>query len=103
MRCTMDRTIFFLVLAVTLLQLADAYLRYLAFRDRMEKAEIRRLWKHFALWGLFSSGLYGWMFYQMGVVVAAYKIALMLGWIPYLAIFMHTVRELISLSLLRTI
>ncbi len=89
----MDRTIFFLVLAVTLLQLADAYLRYLAFRDRMEKAEIRRLWKHFALWGLFSSGLYGWMFYQMGVVVAAYKIALMLGWIPYLAIFMHAVRH----------
>ncbi len=79
------------VLSIVLIQLCDAYLRFLSFRNQMMSDEIRVLWERLIAWGIFSFIIYFWLFEEMGIVAASYKIALLLGWIPYLAIFMGVV------------
>ena len=90
----MNTSIILISLIITLTQLADAYLRYLAFRKGMEAGERRRLWGLYLAWGFFDGALfYYWLFQHTGIEVAAYKAVLMLGWIPYQAIFMAVVRR----------
>ena len=89
----METSIILISFIVTVIQLSDAYLRYLAFREGMEKSDRRRLWGFYLAWGFFDSALlYYWLFHQTGIVVTTYKAVLMLGWIPYLIIFMAIMR-----------
>ena len=89
----MDARVILISFILTMTQLSDAYLRYLAFREGMEKKERRRLWGFFLAWAFLDGALfYCWLFHHMGITVGPYKAVLMLGWIPYLAIFMFIVR-----------
>jgi len=89
----METSVILISVVLTMTQLFDAYLRYLAFRDGMDKRERNRLWRFFFAWGLLDGALlYCWLFHSMGITVAPYKAVLMLGWIPYLVIFMSIVR-----------
>lgn len=89
----METSVILLSFILTVTQLFDAYLRYLAFRDGMDKRERNRLWRFFFAWGLLDGALlYCWLFHSMGITAAPYKAVLMLGWIPYLVIFMSIVR-----------
>ena len=78
-----------LSLLVVLVQLSDAYLRYLAFQGRMSPEEKTSCRKRFLLWGLCSLPAYAFLLQTLETVFA-YKLLLMTGWIPYLAIFMRT-------------
>ena len=90
----METKVILISFILTLIQLSDAYLRYLAFRDGMEARDRRRLWGFFLAWGFLDGALlYCWLFSHMGITVVPYKAVLMLGWIPYLAIFMAIVRR----------
>ncbi len=82
-----------LPLSITLIQLSDAYLRYLAFRGQMSEDTVRLLWVRLGIWGLCSMVSYFMLFRYADLTVITYKLVLMLGWIPYLAIFMATVRQ----------
>ena len=82
-----------LPLTLVLAHLSDAYLRYLAFKNRMTAKQQRNLWLIFAVWGLCHFGLDFLLFSREGITAVTYKCALMLGWIPYLAIFMFAVRQ----------
>lgn len=75
--------------AIVLVQLAGAYLRFLAFREQMKPEEIRSLWQNFITWSGMSLFIYWGIFWQTGLVIVAYKTVLMLGWIPYMVIFMR--------------
>ena len=89
----METSVILISVVLTMTQLFDAYLRYLAFRDGMDERERNRLWRFFLAWGIFDGALfYCWLFHSMGITVAPYKAVLMLGWIPYLVIFMSIVR-----------
>jgi len=72
-----NTSIILISLIITLTQLADAYLRYLAFRKGMEAGERRRLWGLYLAWGFFDGALfYYWLFQHTGIEVAAYKAVL---------------------------
>ncbi len=89
----METSVILISVVLTMTQLFDAYLRYLAFRDGMDERERNRLWRFFLAWGVFDGALfYCWLFHSMGITVAPYKAVLMLGWIPYLVIFISIVR-----------
>ena len=89
----METRVILISFILTMIQLSDAYLRYLAFRDGMEARDRRRLWGFFLAWGFLDGALlYCWLFSRMGITIVPYKAVLMLGWIPYLAIFMAVVR-----------
>lgn len=90
----METKVLLISFILTLTQISDAYLRYLAFRDGMEAKDRRRLWGFLLAWGFLDGALlYCWLFSHMGITVAPYKAVLMLGWIPYQAIFMAIVRR----------
>ncbi|WP_296772643.1 GHKL domain-containing protein [Selenomonas sp.] len=76
-------------LAVVLVQLAGAYLRFLSFRDQLQPLEVRALWRKFFLWSIFCWVLYGGIFTQTGLTAAAYKAVLFCGWLPYFLIFVR--------------
>ncbi|MBR3459018.1 MAG: GHKL domain-containing protein [Selenomonadaceae bacterium] len=78
---------------IVLIQLADSYLRYLSFGRGMTEKEKGRLLSSLAFWGLFSFFAYNLLFENFGICVSLYKAVLMLGWIPFLAIFMLAVRR----------
>ena len=78
---------------VVLIQLADSYLRYLAFRQQIRREETQRLRVAFGLWAVTSFLLYAAWFRYAGIAAQTCKIALMAGWVPWLVIFMGTVRR----------
>lgn len=80
---------------VTLSQLGDAYMRSVAFFPKEQKnlSESRKLWRRLLLWAVCSLPIYFLLFKYYGIVAFSYKAALMLGFIPYLAIFVLTVRR----------
>lgn len=81
----------FLVASV---QLADAYLRYLAFRKQISPPERRTYWQRLLLWTILILPVYAFAFRTLETA-AAYKLLLLAGWIPYLAIFMGSLRRMV--------
>ena len=65
------------------MQLFDSYLRYLPFRERMNRLEIRRLWIWLFICGLISFLIYFIIFLNSGFVVLIYKLIMPLGKIPF--------------------
>lgn len=88
-----DSMSLFLAFLVLSIQLADAYLRYLAFRRQMSPHEARACWKRLFLWTLFILPAYACVF-RAFELAAAYKFLLLAGWVPYLAIFMGSLRRM---------
>ena len=80
------------VLAV-LIQLSDSYLRYLSFRDGMTNDEKKLLGQRFAVYAVLCSTIYGAAFACFGTTASVYKALLILGWSPWVAIFMTTVKR----------
>lgn len=74
---------------VVLIQLSDAYLRWLAFSKELSHEKTERLWKKMSIWSGISFIIYFGVLAENGIGPAEYKGMLMLGWIPYLAIFIH--------------
>jgi hypothetical protein len=79
--------------AIVFLHLASAYLRFFVFRGGMTADLAVRLWRRLALWSAVHLAFYLLFFSSDGITVFSYKAALMLGWVPFLAIFMVTVRR----------
>ena len=84
----MEIITFFLIPAIIAGQMSDAYLRFLSFRSQMPQDKIQQLWLLLVLCGLTSLLLYGGLLLHFGLSAGAYKALLMLGWVPYLLIFM---------------
>jgi len=74
---------------VVLIQLSDAYLRWLAFSKELSHEKNIKLLKKFVCWSAISFEIYFGVLASNGIGAAEYKAFLMLGWIPYLAIFIH--------------
>lgn len=82
-----------LAVLVVMILMSDSYLRYLAFRAEMTTDERKILWRRFFLYAVFNVALFAEIFDRFGIVAPVYKAALILGWSPWLAIFMLTVRR----------
>lgn len=78
---------------VVAILLSDSYLRYLAFRDSMSDEEQKNLWRNFAIFSLVDMAGYAVIFTHVGISGFAYKYSLLFGFLPWLAIFMLTVRR----------
>lgn len=85
-------TILLLVLCITLTQLADAYLRFLAFEAQMTTENARRLKHNMLGCAIICFPVYALLFSYTGIVAATYKFVLMLGWMPYLAVLLRSER-----------
>lgn len=86
----MEQTILISALVV-LIQLSDASLRHLTFLSEITGKDSIRLWLYLSGWSVVSFGIYFAIFENHGINAANYKAVLMLGWIPYLAIFIYIV------------
>jgi len=79
-------------LIIALIHLADAYLRYMAFKRRMDDESKRRLRRWFGWWSPVDILIGVLLFRDDGITPFHYKLTLILGWLPYQIIFMHIVR-----------
>lgn len=78
---------------IVLIQMLDSWLRYVSFRNTMTKAEKINLARRFAVCAVFCAVVYAFTFYRFGIISPIYKFFLMTGWIPWLVVFMLTVRR----------
>lgn len=85
--------IFFLTAFLVLIYLSDSYLRYLSFCEEMTDVERQTLRRRFLIYGIFCAAVYGLAFARFGISSPLYKTFLMAGDIPWLLIFMVTVRR----------
>lgn len=78
---------------LTLIFLCDSYLRYLSFKNYMTAVEKDILARRFLLYGVTCAIFCAAVFEKFGITSALYKFFLMTGWLPWLAIFMLTVKR----------
>lgn len=77
---------------VTVVQLADTYLRYLPFVNQITADLTRRLWQRLIIWVFIASLLYAMIFFNFGINAVTCKAVLMLGWAPYVLISAFTIK-----------
>jgi len=77
---------------VALIQISDSYLRYLSFKSGMTEEEKAVFWRRIWAFGAFAAFICA-LILNSGVSPFAYKLILMVGWIPYLLIFMVSVKR----------
>lgn len=82
-----------LALLVVSIQLSDFYLMYLPFSNGMTHVERKNLLLGMLACGILSCVVSILVFEHCGITAYVYKRLLMLGWIPYLVIFMLIVRR----------
>ena len=85
-----------LAILVVTIQLSDSYLHYLSFRDAMTSTERKNLSIRFLIWSVVCTAIYDLLFREFAMTASLYKIILMIGWSPWLAIMILTVRREIS-------
>lgn len=71
---------------IVLAQLTDAYIRWLAFSDKVFDDVKFRLFASSAIWGAASFVLYVLIFDEYGINATTYKAILMFGWLPHFCI-----------------
>jgi len=76
-----DIMLLLLAVLVASVQLADAYLRYLAFSRQMSSLEKHTCWQRFLVWTLLILPVYAFAFHSLEAA-AAYKLLLLVGWAP---------------------
>ena len=79
--------------ALALVQVIGAYLRYLAFEERMLPEERNRLWKYILFWAPVAFGLYVAYFQCAGLDVLTYKRIQYFGWLPFFAFSLFVIRH----------
>lgn len=84
--------VFLITGLILLIQLAEAYLRYLPFANRIDGDVRRSLRIRLYGWGCAVSLLYFAIFLEFGITALTYKTVLMLGWAPYVIISLLTIR-----------
>ena len=77
---------------VALIQISDSYLRYLSFKSGMTEGEKVVFWRRIYAWSILAAIIYA-IVLNSGVSPFAYKLILMVGWIPYLLIFMVSLKR----------
>ena len=82
-----------LAISIVMIQLSDSYLRYLSFRNGMTDEEKKILGVGFLVCSIFCAMIYFLIFDKCGIHAPIYKTILVLGWIPWSAILMLTVRR----------
>ena len=85
-----------LAVLVVMIQLCDSYLHYLSFRDAMTSTEQKNLSIRFLIWSVVCTAIYDCLFREFSMTASLFKGMLMIGWIPWLAIMILTVRREIS-------
>ncbi|MBR1646472.1 MAG: sensor histidine kinase [Selenomonadaceae bacterium] len=85
--------VIFLAVVIVVIQASDSYLRYVSFRNEMTADEKIFLARRFLLYGVISAIFYGLIFKNCGINSPLYKIILIAGWIPWLIVFMFTVKR----------
>lgn len=73
------------------IQIADSYLRYLAFDKKISGTRSRQLWSRLFFCAAGVSVLYFEIFLNFGMSAICYKLILMFGWIPFFLISVKTV------------
>ena len=76
---------------IILLQLFDSCLRWLAFSKELSREQNFSLWKKILIWSVAAVGIYYFIFSSKGGGAFEYKLILMLGEIPFMAIFIYSV------------
>ncbi|MBR4904543.1 MAG: hypothetical protein IKZ53_07705 [Selenomonadaceae bacterium] len=74
---------------IALSQLIDTYIRWLAFRDRLQPEQNNKLWCEYVLWAIASIFFYDFLFGMVGINAASYKSVVMPGWLPYFLISLN--------------
>ncbi|MBQ7515127.1 MAG: sensor histidine kinase [Schwartzia sp.] len=82
-----------------LMQLGGAYLRYLPFRQHMEKEDIRLLWRWIALWSTVSLFLCAFLFSWSSLDVAVYKLVLFFAPVPYILLSFVAIKQPLAVHL----
>lgn len=78
-------------ICIVTIQLFDSYLRWLAFSRELSREQTFKIWKKISAWSLIAFFIYFYIFLQNGIGAFNYKLSLMLGEIPLLAIFIYCV------------
>jgi signal transduction histidine kinase len=81
---------------IVVIQLLDAYLRYLPFSAGMTEEEIKTLRRRFIICAVLSCALYSFLFLHYGITPTLYKRILIFGWVHWLIIFVTTVHRAIT-------
>ena len=78
---------------ITLIQVIGAYLRYLAFEERLLPEERARLWKYILLWTPVAFAIYFIYFCRAGLDVATFKHVQYFGWLPFFMFSLIVIRH----------
>lgn len=78
---------------ITLMQLADSYLRYLSFKNKNSPEENKQLWFRIFLWAICAVTIYEEIFDKFGAGTVPFKAAILIGWLPYFLILVVTIRR----------
>lgn len=81
---------------VVLIQLSNAYLRYLPFSAGISEEELTILQRRFFICAILSCALYSFLFLHYGITPTLYKRILIFGWVQWLMVFVSTVHRDIS-------
>ena len=82
-----------LAVLITLIQLSDSYLHYLAFTAQISKTESRHFWYRSCIASVFLIAAYVLIFNSFGITPASYKIVLAFFWLPYFLILIVSIRR----------
>ena len=82
----------FMGIALTVVQLSSAYLRYLPFRKDLSPEIISRLAKSLLLWSLVSLAMNFFIFAD-GVTYRAFKTSFLINWLPYFLISVAIIKK----------
>ena len=80
-------------LNIVMIQLIGAFLRYLPFSSTMTTVELKNLQRGLIIWSAINWGVNAWAVLEFGLSVQLFKLTLFIGWVPYFAIFLATVRR----------
>jgi hypothetical protein len=82
-----------LALAVTMIQLLGAWLRYLPFKAELSAATAQRLWRCFALLAVLQTAAYIAFFTAKGLNVITYKLIMYTGFLLYFAASVYLISQ----------
>ncbi len=83
-------------LLITVIHLADSYLRYLPLKNKISPEENFKLWLRLFILATCTTALYKNFFEVFGVTASNYKIILGFGWLPFFLITVLTIRRQLS-------
>ena len=89
----MMMTFLFVSVAVTMIQTAGAYLRYLPFSSELSSEEKNHLWQILLTWAIFSVSLNFVIISGFEMNAPLYKVVMFFGWLPYFLISVSIIKR----------